>query len=198
MGSRDPGIDAYIARQADFARPILTTLRDAVHAACPTIDESLKWSAPAFSYKGKALVGMAAFKAHASFGFWQGEAVTGRPGAKDAMGDLGKLTRPEDLPDDATLRGWIERAMALIDEGVKPARVKHARPPIAMPDDFRAALDATPEAAGYFEAFAPGAQRDYLEWIVEAKRPETRAKRIAEAVPWIADGKKRHWKYQDC
>lgn len=198
MGSRNPGIDAYIARQADFARPILTHLRDAVHAACPAIEESLKWSAPAFSYKGKALAGMAAFKAHAGFGFWQGEAVTGQPPEKGAMGDLGKLTRIEDVPDDATFHAWIERAMALIDEGARPAPAKHARAPIAMPADFRTALDGTPEAARRFDAFPPGARHEYLDWIVGAKRAETRARRIAEAVGWIAEGKKRHWKYEAC
>jgi uncharacterized protein YdeI (YjbR/CyaY-like superfamily) len=49
-----------------------------------------------------------------------------------------------------------------------------------------------------FEGFAPSHRRDYLEWIVEAKQAATRAKRIEQAVEWMAQGKKRHWKYEKC
>ncbi len=197
--SRDERIDAYIARQADFARPILEHLRAAVHAACPECEETLKWSAPAFLYKGEQLAMMAAFKAHATFGFWKGSLVKGDDDKQmSAMGQFGRLTSVDDLPDEEMLRGLIRKAMDLTDKGVKPARTKHAKADIPMPDDLRAALDAEPKAAATFEGFPPGARRDYLEWITEAKRPETREKRIVQAIEWIAEGKKRHWKYESC
>ena len=197
--SRDERIDAYIARQADFARPILEHLREAVHAACPDCEETLKWSAPAFLYKGEQLAMMAAFKAHATFGFWKGSLVTGDNDKQmSAMGQFGRLTAVDDLPEDDTLHGLIRKAMDLTDQGVKPARTKHAKADIPMPDDFRTALDAEPKAAATFDGFPPGARRDYLEWITEAKRSETREKRIVQAVEWMAEGKKRHWKYESC
>lgn len=197
--SRDPRIDAYIARQADFARPILEHLRAAVHAACPECEETLKWSAPAFLYKGEQLAMMAGFKAHATFGFWKGSLVTGDDDKqRSAMGQFGRLTSVDDLPDDEALRGLIRKAMQLTDEGVKAVRTKHLKPPIPVPDDLRAALGAQPKAAATFDSFPPGARRDYLEWITEAKRAETREKRIAQAVEWLAEGKKRHWKYENC
>jgi uncharacterized protein YdeI (YjbR/CyaY-like superfamily) len=197
--SRDERVDAYIARQADFARPILQHLREAVHAACPDCEETLKWSAPAFLYKGEQLVLMAAFKAHAIFGFGKGSLVTGEDEKQmGAMGQFGRLTSVDDLPDDETLRVLIRKAMDLTDEGVKAPRTKHAKPPIAVPEDLRAALDGSPAAAATFNAFPPSARRDYLEWITGAKRAETREKRIAQAVEWMAEGKKRHWKYGNC
>lgn len=197
--SSDERIDAYIARQADFARPILEHLRASVHAACPGCEETLKWSAPAFLYKGEQLAMMAAFKAHATFGFWKGSLVTGDTDKqRSAMGQFGRLTSIDDLPDEETLRDLIRKAMDLTDKGVKPARTKHPKPDIPMPDDLRAALDAEPKAAASFDGFPPGARRDYLEWITEAKRPETREKRIAQAVEWMAQGKKRNWKYETC
>ena len=197
--SHDERIDAYIARQADFARPILQHLRKAVHDACPACQETLKWSAPAFMYKGEQLAMMAAFKAHATFGFWKGSLVMGANERQaSAMGQFGRLTSIADLPDEETLHALIRKAMDLTDKGVKPTRTKHAKAAIAMPDDLRIALDAEPKAAATFDGFPPGAQRDYLEWITQAKRAETREKRIAEAVEWMAEGKKRHWKYEAC
>ena len=192
----DPRIDAYIARQADFARPILEHLRATVHATCPDGEETLKWSAPAFLYKSEILAGMAAFKAHATFSFWKGKLVTGEGDDREsAMGQLGRLTAIADLPPPEEFAALVRKAMALTDAGVKTPRNKQENAPLAMPDDLRAALDAQPAAASHFDAFPPSARREYVEWVIDAKREETRAKRIAQAIEWIAEGKHRNWKY---
>jgi uncharacterized protein YdeI (YjbR/CyaY-like superfamily) len=198
--SSDPRIDAYIARQADFARPILEHLRAAVHAACPEAEETLKWSMPHFLYKGQLLAGMAAFKAHATFGFWRAKEVLGETGAeRDAMGQFGRLTSVADLPPDDVLGALIRQAVAVTDAGPRPSRPK--APPkaeLSASAELETALYANPAARATFDAFPPGCRREYIEWVVEAKRPETRDKRIAQAVEWMAEGKKRHWKYEKC
>ena len=198
--SRDPRIDAYIDRQADFARPILETLRAAVHAACPDCEETLKWSSPSFTYKGAILAQMAAFKAHASFGFWQGRKVTGEtPKEREAMGSFGKLTGIADLPDTATMTALVHKAMALVDSGEKaPRPLKHPKPPLEVPPDLETAFAGNAEARASFAAFPPSARRDYLDWLADAKRPETRAKRLSQTIEWLAEGKRRHWKYENC
>jgi uncharacterized protein YdeI (YjbR/CyaY-like superfamily) len=196
--SKDERVDAYIARQADFARPILEHLRAAVHAACPECEEAMKWSMPAFLYKGKQLAGMAAFKAHATFGFWQRSGERGEESKAGAMGDFGRLTNVADLPDDTELAALIHKNMALIDAGAKTVRNKTVKVPIEMPDDLAAALRASPAAQTTYDGFPPGCRREYLEWVTSAKRPETRSKRIAEAVQMMAEGKKRNWKYEGC
>jgi len=196
--SKDPRVDAYIARQADFARPILEHVRGAMHAAGLTIDEDIKWGMPSFYYKGKPLAGMAAFKAHATLGFWDREEVRGADAQQGAMGDFGRITSLADLPGEAEFAGMIQRAAALIDAGAKPVRNKSVKSPIAMPDDLAAALAGNPAAQASYDAFPPSAQREYLEWVTEAKRPETRAKRLAQAVEWMAEGKRRNWKYESC
>lgn len=197
---RDPRIDAYIARQADFARPILEHLRSAVHAACPEAEETLKWSMPHFLYKGQMLAGMAAFKAHATFGFWRAKEVLGETGAeRDAMGQFGRLTSVADLPPADVLQALIRKAMALTDSGTRPARPKAApKPELATPADLDSALSANPAARATFDGFPPSCRREYVQWVVEAKRPETRDKRIAQAVEWMAEGKRRNWKYENC
>ena len=196
---RDPRIDAYIERQADFARPILRHLREAVHAARPDVEEAMKWSMPHFLVGGRILAGMAAFKAHATFGFWRAGDVVGDSGAKrDAMGQFGRLASVDDLPPPAELDSMIRKAAALAEAGPAPRPTRAPRPEPATPEDLRAAIDAEPKAAATFDAFPPGCRREYCEWIVEAKRPETRARRVAQAVEWLAEGKRRNWKYEKC
>lgn len=197
--TQDPRIDAYIARQADFARPILEHLRAVVHAACPEAEETMKWGMPSFLYKGAILATMAAFKSHASFGFWRGSLVVPESDRQhDAMGQFGRLTSVDDLPEPDLLANLVRKAMEVAEAGVKPVRNKTAKAEIAMPDDFRAAIDANPAAAVTYEGFSPSCRREYLEWVTEAKQAATRERRIAQAVAWMAEGKKRNWKYEKC
>src|ERR1051325_3167900 len=158
---KDPRIDAYIERQADFARPILAHLRDILGEDCPDCEETLKWSMPSFLYKGKILAGFAAFKAHATFGFWSGSLVVGQDRKASGMGQCGPVTSLEHLPPRAELKALVRKAMKLIDEGVKPLRDKHKKPPFAVPQDLRAAIDAVPAAKAVFDAFPPSCQREY-------------------------------------
>jgi uncharacterized protein YdeI (YjbR/CyaY-like superfamily) len=190
----DPRVDAYITKAAPFAQPVLAHLRALVHRTVPGLDETLKWGVPHFIHRGKNLAGFAAFKAHAAF------MIHGEGKQDEGMGSAGKIGALTDLPPDEMLAARILAAKARIDAdgtAVRPTPGKTTKAAIAMPDDFAAALAAA-GARVNFDAFPPGAQRDYLEWVVEAKRPETRAKRIATATDWIAEGKKRHWKYENC
>jgi uncharacterized protein YdeI (YjbR/CyaY-like superfamily) len=191
----DPRIDAYIAARADFARPILAHLRARIHAASPDIGEAVKWGMPFFTYRGQNLCSMAAFKGHAAFGFWH-DKVGEEGGSSDAMGQFGRLASLADLPDDAVIADLLAKAMALIDAGDKPRANAQHRAPLPVPDDLQAGIAADPAAASVWAAFTPGKVRDYVEWIIEAKQPATRARRIVQAVEWIAQGKGRNWKYE--
>jgi uncharacterized protein YdeI (YjbR/CyaY-like superfamily) len=194
--TKDERIDAYIAKAAPFAQPILIHLRQLVHATVPGLDETIKWGMPHFVYKGKNLAGLAAFKAHTAF------VVHGDGRQGDAMGQYGKIASLGDLPSDADLAAKLLDAVTRIDQdgtAIKPkAAPKAPKAEIAMPDDLAAALDAMQGVRERFDAFPPGARREYLEWIVSAKRPETRAKRIATTCEQVAEGKKLNWKYENC
>lgn len=200
MPISDPRVDAYIANSADFAQPILAHLRDAVHRSCPPVEETLKWRMPTFMYHGM-LCGMAAFKQHCTFGFWKHALVVGEEQAGDAqaMGQFGRITRLADLPSNKILTSYIKKAMQLNEDGVKAPRATPKRKPAPrVPDDLAAALKKNRKAATTFAAFSPTNQREYIEWITEAKREETRAKRLATAVEWLAEGRSRNWKYVNC
>lgn len=198
MPSHDPRVDAYIAKAADFARPILVEIRTRVHAACPKVEETIKWGMPTFVHAGGILCGMAAFKRHVSLGYWKHELVM--DGAeRDGMGSYGKMTSLVDLPSKTRMQADLKKAARLNEEGVKttrPAPTQRAAPD--LPDDLAVALKKHKAAKTAFDGFAPSHRREYIEWIVEAKRDETRSKRIAQAVEWLGEGKKRNWKYERC
>ena len=198
MPTTDPRFDTYLAGAPAFAQPILARLREDVHAACPDVVETIKWSRPHFTLEGKLLCGMSAFKAHCAFGFWEREGA--EAGQAGTMGDFGRITALADLPSRDELRKKIKAAAALLQAGAPRASKPGREPPpqLDMPADFAAALALAPAAQQHYDAFPPGKQRDYLEWVLEAKREDTRAKRIAQAVQWLAEGKSRNWKYESC
>ena len=197
--SRDPRIDAYIDKAAPFAKPILEHVRERVHAAAPGAEETMKWSSPTFTVDGKILLGMAAFKAHAALNFWRGQELRGDAAKADAMGQFGKLTSVGDLPPDRELDALIREGAALARTAPAPRKVKHEpKPEAELHPEFAAALKANPKAKEVLETFSPSARREYVDWVAEAKQDKTRSKRIADAVEWLTEGKKRHWKYENC
>ncbi|PWF42089.1 YdeI/OmpD-associated family protein [Massilia glaciei] len=199
MAATDPRLDAYIANAAEFAQPILTHLRAVVHAACPGVEETIKWGLPHFTHKGM-LCHMAAFKAHCAFGFSKADLVMAAHAKTGAMGEFGRIASVADLPSKATLVKFIKAAKKLNDEGVKSsAQKKPATPlPLGVPGDLLAALVAAGPALANFDVFTAAQKREYVAWLDEAKTDATRQRRLAQAVEWIAQAKTRNWKYAKC
>jgi uncharacterized protein YdeI (YjbR/CyaY-like superfamily) len=202
MATRDKRVDAYIGKSAEFAQPILAHLRETVHAACPEVEETLKWSMPSFMYKG-ILCGMAAFKQHCTFGFWKDGLMFKDDAAKqksrEAMGSYGRITSMKDLPPKKLIIAHIKEAMRLNDAGIKAKREKTVpKKPLPVPAYLKAELSKNKKAAATFDGFPPSARRDYIEWLADAKSDETRARRLASTIKWLAEGKRRNWKYERC
>jgi len=197
--TRDPRVDAYIAKSQPFARPILEKVRARVHAVLPEVEETMKWSMPTYTVGGKIVLITSAFKAHAALNFWRGQEIGDVSPKAGAMGQFGRLTSVEDLPPDTELDALIGEAAALAKTAPAPRKTKHEpRPAPEMHPDFASALAKADKAKSTFDNFPPSCRREYLEWISEAKREETRNKRIATAVEWLAEGKRRNWKYESC
>ncbi len=203
----NPKVDAYIAKSQPFAQPILTHIRGLVHKACPEVEEVIKWSMPFFQVRGVILGHMAAFKQHCALGLWGREmnAILNADGlhSENGMGSLGKITSLKDLPPDKKVLTYYRHAADLILTGqrttslVRP-KEKRPKPALEVPAELTAALKKNKTAAKVFAGFSPSCQREYADWIIEAKRPETKEKRIVQAIEWIAEGKQRNWKYQNC
>jgi hypothetical protein len=195
----DPRIDAYIAEAQPFAKPILRRLRTVVHRVCPDVEETMKWRFPHFDYKGM-FCGMAAFKAHCTFGFWKHTLLVDRgllDSAGEAMGSFGRITSIDQLPPSAKLVAIIKAAKALNDEDVKVTRRKAPpKPTVRPPAYFMAAVRRNKKAHAAFTAFSPSHRRDYVTWVTEAKSEDTRQRRLETAIGWMAEGKSRNWKYE--
>jgi uncharacterized protein YdeI (YjbR/CyaY-like superfamily) len=200
MGQKDKRIDAYIARSGAFARPILRELREIVHEGCPEVEETLKWSMPFFMYKG-ILCHFAAFKEHCAFGFWKSATVVGDDKAEGAMGQFGRLTSVQDLPRRSVMISYVKKAMARNESlEMAPAAPKPraAKKELVVPSYFTAAVKKNKKALAAFEGFPYSHKKEYVQWVTEAKTDETREKRLATTVEWLAQGKSRNWKYEKC
>jgi uncharacterized protein YdeI (YjbR/CyaY-like superfamily) len=201
MARKDPRIEAYIAKAEPFAQPILKHLRKIVHTGCPAAEETIKWSMPHFNYKGP-FCGMAAFKQHCSFGFWKSTLIFGEAAEKDqkdGMGHFGRITSLKDLPNKKKLLGYVRKAVALNDAGTKEAwRMKPRSKAVVVdvPAYFADALKRNKKAGANFKIFSQSKRNEYVEWLTDAKRDDTREKRLATALEWIAEGKTRNWKYE--
>ena len=202
MGKKDKAIDAYIAKSADFAKPILKHIRELVHQACPEVEEKMKWSFPHFDYKGEMMCSMASFKQHMAFGFWKAAlmkdpVLVANAKTEQAMGHLGRITSLKDLPSDKKMTAWIKEAMKLNDQGIKVAKPKPAAATkeLVVPDYFTNALGKNKKAKQVFDAASYSYKKEYVMWLVDAKSEETRNSRMVTAIEWIAEGKHRNWKY---
>ncbi|HWF14171.1 MAG TPA: YdeI/OmpD-associated family protein [Candidatus Acidoferrales bacterium] len=203
----NPKVDAYIAKVQPFAEPILNHLRELVHKGCPGVEESIKWGMPFFEHRGEILCCMAAFTKHCRFGFWGKEIrVVLREAKVTGMNSTGwfeRITRADELPTDKRMIDWVRQAAVLIESGnhtspIAARNKKAKKPTVEMSKEFATALRKSKKAKVVFAAFSPSCKREYVDWIADAKRPETRDKRITTAIEWISQGKQRHWKYQNC
>jgi uncharacterized protein YdeI (YjbR/CyaY-like superfamily) len=202
-------IDAYIANAPEFAQPILAHLRSLVHRASPEIEEAIKWRQPFFLHRGSMLCFMASFKQHCSFGFWSSEMAAvmkqdgreGEDGAKGSRGAFGRITSIEDLPSNKEMVGYVKQAIALAgaaSDNPKLSEIRAPKPEIAVPPELVSAMQEKPGATEAFATLSPSCRREYILWISEAKRAETKERRIQAAVQWITEGKSLNWKYENC
>ena len=203
MGKRSPRVDEYIAKAADFAKPILEHVRELVHKGCPEVEETIKWGMPSFEYKGP-FFGIASFKEHCSIGFWKASLLKDpkhylSPRANqggEAMGNFGKIKSLKDLPPKAAMIDFIKQAKKLNDDGIKvPRKPKKVGKPLVVPTYIISAIKSNKKALATFNAFSPSNKKEYVSWVAEAKTEPTREKRLKTAIQWMAEGKIRNWKY---
>ena len=206
-GRRDARVDAYIGKARPFAQPVLIHIRELMHKASPDVTETVKWGMPFFELNGVILGNMAAFKEHCSLGLWGPEmaAILGNDGAKsnEAMGTFGRIASVKDLPVEKVLLGYFKQAAGFVTSGERTTSLvrkpkKAVKAALEVPAELAAALKKNKLAAKVFEGFSPSCKREYVDWVVEAKREETKQKRVAQAVEWMAEGKSRNWKYENC
>ena len=201
-----PAVDAYINAAAPFARPILEHIRALMHEGAPGVEEAIKWRMPFFVLNGVILGNMAAFKAHCALGFWGRESANamkeeGLVSHAGAMGRLARVESMDDLPPRAKLLAHIRKSAKLIESGVRTQSIERParsapKPEPPVPAELAAALKKSKKAAATFAAFPPSCRKEYITWVAEAKREETKVSRVAQAIAWMEEGKRRNWKME--
>lgn len=202
MSVKDPGIDLYISKSADFAKPILNHFRKLIHKTCPEVEETIKWGFPHYVYKEEILCSMAAFKHHCAFGFWKAslmkdKILTKNAASGSAMGHYGRITTLNDLPPDKKIIAHIKKAMLLNEKGVKLPKknITKEKNEMVVPDYFLNQLKKNKKAFNTFINFSPSHKREYIEWITQAKTEKTKNRRIETSIEWLAAEKPLNWKY---
>lgn len=196
---KDKRVDAYIAKAQPFAQPILKHIRKLIHEVVPDVEETIKWGMPSFDYKGP-IFGLASFKAHCSFYFWKAalmkDAELFEKNRAEGMGNFGRITAISDLPKDKLMKQYLLEAKRLNEENVKlPKKSRAVVEETEVHPDFEKALKKNKAAREFFQTSSPSCRKEYNNWINEAKRDETRNKRIEQAVEWLSEGKQKNWKY---
>lgn len=190
MPATDPRVDAYLASAPPQLRPLLTELRARVHAACPEVEEGIRGRAPSFECHG-LLGGMAAFQHHCTFTFWKERLlVAASPELAAVVQACGRLECEDELPPKAAFAAAIQHALQCNLAKEVPAAQERE-----LPSEFARAM-VKAGAKERFAALSPDQRQEYVDWIEDAKRAETRRRRIEQAVAWIVEGKPRNWKFE--
>ena len=194
---RHKTIQAYLQSISRF-RPEVERLREILNKTALT--EEVKWGAPAYTYEGKIVVGIGAFKEHFALWFHQGVLLADEAGVLINAGEgktkalrQWRMTAKKDIKA-RTIQAYVKEAIGLVEQGIEIKPTRHAG--VELPDELRAALKGDAKVKRAFEALTPGKQREYAGYIAEAKRAETKAKRLVKILPMIEAGAGLHDKYR--
>ncbi len=196
---RSKTVEQYIAAH-DQWHDELVKLREVVLTS--GLDETIKWGAPVYTLDSKNVVGIGAFKSYFGLWFYQGALIDDSAGVlinaqegKTKALRQWRMTHRRDLKV-RTVKAYVKQAIDIQKRGLamRPERAKS----LDMPAELAAALGSNRKARGAFDKLTPGRQREYAGYIAEAKRADTKARRIEKILPMITAGKGLNDRYRDC
>ncbi len=190
-------VPEYLEAHAEW-RSVLDRLRAVMTES--ELEETVKWGAPCYTFQGKNLIGLAAFKDFVSIWFHQGALlhddrgvlVNAQEGRTKALRQW--RIRTEDEIDERLLRSYVEESIENQRQGreIKADRNK----PVEIPDELASVLAENADLRERFDALSPGKRRAFAEHVAEAKREETRIRRLEKILPMIQAGQGLHDKYR--
>ena len=167
------------------------------------MEETIKWGAPTYVYKGKNVVGLAAFKNYCGLWFFQGSLLkdshkvlmNAQEGKTKAMLQWRFFTL-DDI-DVKLIKTYVLEAKQNVDEGkeIKPDRTKKE---LIIPELLQNTLNTNADFKSQFETFTLSKKREYADYISDAKREATKQKRLEKIIPMILNGVGLYDKYKNC
>lgn len=186
---RYQSVEDYLDGHVEW-RPLLERLRVIMNEC--EVEETVKWGQPCYTHEGKNVAGIGAFKEFVSVWFFQGALlrdehgvlVNAQEGRTRAMRQW-RFQAVEEI-DETLLRAYVDESIENQRQGkaIKAERKK----PVEVPDELAGALAEDREAGERFDALTPGKQREYTEYIAQAKLAETRVRRLEKILPMIRAG----------
>ena len=164
------------------------------------LEETIKWGAPTYTYQGKNVVGIGAFKSYFGLWFFQGalledkkkKLVNAQEGVTKAMRQW-RFESAKEI-DEKLIKEYIKESVHNIDQGreIKAVRKK----PLSLPPELQQALKKSKKLENSFNGFSLSKRRDFAEYISSAKRDETKHKRLEKIIPMILEGVGLNDKYK--
>lgn len=192
-------VNKYISNAPISQQKILSKLREIIHKASLDIEEKIRWSHPHFDYMGKGMCFIQALKERVTFGFWFGDKIYNSPKlskeAKAIYETMGNLTDVSQIPSTKLIIEEIHLAMKLIESGNRDVKEKKVKPQLVIPDYLSLRFKKDKTANSSFSKMSPSHQREYVDWIIDAKTDETRENRISTMMSQVKEGKSKNWKY---
>ncbi len=187
--ARNKTVDDYVAGLSQW-QPEVKTLIELCRKA--GLDESVKWGAPCYSRNGSNVVGIGAFKSYFGLWFFQGALledkdnvlVNAQAGKTKALRQW-RMQSASDIRK-AAIRRYLGAAARLADQG-KAVAVSR-RSAVTMPEELGTALAQNSRDKAAFDKLRPGQKREYAAYIADAKRPDTKQRRLEKILPMIRAG----------
>jgi uncharacterized protein YdeI (YjbR/CyaY-like superfamily) len=194
----NPKVDAYIAKSEKWGSQ-LAKLRELFLST--EMEETVKWGAPVYTVNGKNVAGLASFKNHYGMWFFNGVFLKDEHkmlvNAQETTKGLRQIRFEEgdEIPMDI-IHEYVLEAIENEKSGlkIKPKRTADYK----MPDQLKSELDASSDLLDAFMGLSKGKQKEYANYISEAKQEKTKVSRLEKIKPMILDGKGLHDKYRDC
>jgi uncharacterized protein YdeI (YjbR/CyaY-like superfamily) len=191
-------VEQYLS-QSEW-QPELSLLQEIILST--SLEECIKWGIPAYTYKGKNIIGMAGFKSYVGLWFHQGvflknEAnvlVNAQEGVTKAMrqwrfNSLEEIESQKDL-----IKTYVLEAIDNQIAGKEMKAVKAKK--VDIPIELKTKFDENPQLLSAYNSLTPGKQREYSQHIGSAKQEATRLKRLEKSIPMILAGVGLHDKYK--
>lgn len=161
-------------------------------ATSTELAEEIKWGMPCYTLNGKNIVGMGGFKSYFGLWFHQGALLKDEKGvlmnAQEGKTKAARQWRMQSAADikPQIIKRYLNEAITLAKAGkeITPSRKK----PLIIPPELKAALAKNKNAAAAFEKLTPGLRREYADYITDAKRADTKERRLKKILPMIAKG----------
>ncbi len=193
MASKEKTVEAYLDNAGEW-KNALKHLRKA--ALSFDLDEAIKWQYPVYSLNGKNVIGLAAFKNHFGIWFFQGallkdknkKLINAQPGKTKAMLQWRFESETEMKKDLKLIKEYMKESIANTKAGKEIKKAKPLSKKVIIPKELQALLNKSKKVQAAFDKFTPSKQREYCEYIAEAKRAATKVKRLEKIKPMILDG----------